>query len=135
MTRKKIPNNLVYSTFYRNDNPNEIGSCWHCGKKLIFKNRGTKKKNGIWQIDHYPVPYRDLEDQIFIGIKDPLNPVNLVPSCVQCNLSHKYEISKWYYCNQSQFPCKKKFFKKICIIFSSIYLFAITILFLYCKYF
>ena len=135
MTRKKIPNNIVYSTFYRNDNPNKIGNCWHCGKKIFFKKRGIKNKKGVWQIDHYPIPYRDLEDQVLIGIKDPLNPINLVPSCVKCNLSHENEISKWYYCNQSQFPCKKKFFKKLCMIITFVYLIIITLFFIYCKYF
>lgn len=134
MTRKKIPKNVIYSTFYRIDNPNNIGNCWHCGKKIIFKKRGNKNKKGIWQIDHYPIPYRDLEDQTLIGIKDPLNPINLVPSCVDCNLSHKNEISKWYYCNQSQFPCKKRFFKKVLTLIALLYLITITLLFIYCKY-
>ena len=134
MTRKKIPNNIVYSTFYRDDNPNKIGNCWHCGKRIFLKSRGNKDKRGVWQVDHYPVPYRDLEDQILIGIKDPLNPLNLVPSCVKCNLSHKNEISKWYYCNKSQFPCKKTFFKNLFLVIAIIYTFAITILYIYCKY-
>lgn len=134
MTRKKIPNHLVYSTFYRDDNPNKKGNCWHCGKKIYYKNRGIKNKKGIWQIDHYPVPYRDIEDQIIIGIKDPLNPKNLVPSCVGCNLSHKNEISKWYYCNHSQFPCKRNFFRKLLLLIIILYTITISILYLYCKY-
>lgn len=128
MTRRKIPKKIVYQTFNRIDNPNSKGHCWHCGKKLIFKNR----KN--WHVDHYPVQYKDIENQIIIGITDPLNPKNLVPSCSSCNLSHKYEISRWYFCNNSQFPCKKKLGKQIIIILIFIYLISITYLYFNCRF-
>ena len=29
---------------------------------------------------------------------------------VSKNLMNKFEISRWYYCNNSQFPCKKNLF-------------------------
>ncbi len=136
MPRKNIPKQLVYSTFHRIDNPNRIGHCWHCGKKIKYKNRGNKKdKKGVWQIDHYPVPYRDIESQLCIGITDSNDPNNLVPACMKCNLSHQYEISKWYYCNNSQFPCKKYFYKKVVQIIIFIYIITITSFFIYCKYF
>ena len=61
-------------------------------KKINFKNRGNTKKRGVWQVDHYPVPYRDIESQILIGITNTNDPSNLVPSCMECNLSHKFEI-------------------------------------------
>ena len=136
MPRKNIPKQLIYSTFHRTDNPYKIGHCWHCGKKIKYKNRGNKKdKNGVWQMDHYPVPYRDIESQLCFGITDSNDPNNLVPACIQCNLSHQYEISKWYYCNTSQFPCKKHFYKKVCQIFIVIYIITITSFFIYCRYF
>lgn len=135
MPRKNIPKKLVYSTFNRIDNPHNVGNCWHCGKKLIFKNRcNNKKKKGVWQIDHYPVAYRDIENQLLIGITDPNYSKNLVPACIECNLSHKFEISRWYYCNTSQFPCKKNFFKKLFQIIIIGYTIVITCFFIYCKY-
>lgn len=134
MTRKTLSKKLIASTFNRNDNPNTIGHCWHCGKQLIFKNRGNTKKRGVWQVDHYPVPYRDIESQILIGITDVNDASNLVPSCMECNLSHKFEISRWYYCNNSQFPCKKTFFKKLFYIISLLYTLIITAFFIYCRY-
>ena len=135
MPRKNIPKRLVYLTFHRTDNPNTVGHCWHCGKKIKFKSRGDNKNNKyVWQVDHYPVPYRDIESQLLIGVTNPNDPKNLVPACKQCNLSHKYEISKWYYCQASQFPCKKYFFKKLISIIIIIYTVIITCFFIYCRY-
>ena len=135
MGRKKIPKQIIYNTFYRLDNPNRIGHCWHCGKRIYFKNRSSQKKNGAWQIDHHPIPYRDIEDQVLIGIINPNYEKNLVSACLECNLSHKYENSKIYYCNNSQFPCKKKFIKKICIIIIIIYSLIISLFFIKYNYF
>jgi hypothetical protein len=136
MPRKNIPKQLAYSTFHRTDNPNRIGHCWHCGKKIKFKNRSNNKnKKYVWQIDHYPVPYRDIESQLLVGITDSNDPNNLVPACIKCNLSHQYEISKWYYCNSSQFPCKKRFFTKLGKIIIISYTIVITCFFIYCRYF
>lgn len=126
MTNKKrphFPKKLVKLTFNRIDNPNGQGSCWHCGKKLVFKNR-KKGLRGGWHMDHYPVPYRDIENQFCLGITDSNNANNLVPSCVNCNVSHKYEKSLWYCCNRSQCKCER-----CCtciIIFLLLLLFIIT---------
>ena len=81
--------------------------CYHCGKRL---NEYSRKE---WHVDHHPVVFRDIRDQFCCGVVDPLDLENLVPSCVKCNLSHEYEIKKWYYCYQSQFPCKKKVWRRI----------------------
>ena len=135
MGRKKIPKKTVYNTFYRLDNPKRVGNCWHCGKKIFYKNRSAKKKKGAWQIDHYPVTYRDIEDQVLLGITNPNYEKNLVPACLECNLSHQYEKRKIYYCNKSQFPCKKKVIFKVFLIILLIYSLVVSGFFIYCKYF
>ena len=103
--RPNFPKKLIKHTFNRFDNPKGLGHCWHCGKKLVFKNR-KKGLRGAWHMDHYPVVYRDIESQIIFGVTDPNDPKNLVPACVNCNLSHKYEKSLWYCCNRSQCKCE-----------------------------
>jgi hypothetical protein len=105
MTRPKFSKKLIEETFNRADNPKGKGLCWHCGKKLTFKNR-TFGLRSAWHMDHYPVVYRDIENQCCIGITNPNNPTNLVPSCISCNLTHKYEKNKWYYCGRSQCKCE-----------------------------
>ena len=97
---KKLAMEILLSTGKR---------CYHCGEKLNAEKRNT------WHIDHHPVVFADIRDQICFGVTDPLERTNLVPSCVRCNVSHKYEISRWYYCNQSQFPCKRRFWKRALI--------------------
>lgn len=51
------------------------GYCWHCGKKLAFKNYGRPSERGAWEIDH-SVP-------ISRGGTEYLR--NLVPACIKCN--------------------------------------------------
>ena len=53
-----------------------MGKCWHCNKRIYFNNRKHGLK-GAWHIDHYPVVYRDIENQCCIGITDPLLVSNL----------------------------------------------------------
>ena len=130
MPRKKIPQKLVFKTFHRIDNPHTVGHCWHCGKKIVFEQRSSGNKSGVWQVDHFPVPHRDIENQICCGVTDTLDPVNLVPACKKCNLSHKFEIPKWYYCQHYQCPCKKPFFIKCGISILMLYLVVITTLYL-----
>ena len=119
--RNNFPKKLVINTFNRIDNPNRKGHCWHCGKKLVFKNR-KKGLRGAWHMDHYPVVYRDIESQIIFGVTDSNDPKNLVPACVSCNLSHKYEKSLWYCCNRSQCKCE------ICCSIKIAFLFIIILL-------
>jgi len=53
------------------------GYCWHCGKKLAWKNYGKRDKRGSWEVDHgHPVSR---------GGTDYLR--NLVPACIECNRS------------------------------------------------
>ena len=68
----------------RPDNPNGEGNCWHCGTPLDASK---------FHVDHHPVAYRDIEDQICFGVTDPKDMTNLVPSCPTCNTSHAHEIS------------------------------------------
>lgn len=102
--RKKWPRKLVIDVFNKPNNPHGINKCWHCGKNLIFKSR-SHGQPGAWHIDHYPVQYVDIESQICCGITDQLDINNLVPSCIECNISHKYEKKYIYFCNRSQCCC------------------------------
>ena len=83
------------------------GRCHHCGKKLDRNNRSS------WHIDHFPVRYSDIQGQICCGVTDPLDERNLVPSCVPCNLSHRFEKKYWHYCGRSQLPCRRKVWKRV----------------------
>jgi len=85
----------------------KVGKCWHCNKRIYFSNR-KHGLNGAWHIDHYPVVYRDIENQCCIGITNPLLVSNLVPSCAECNISHKYEKSYKIFCGRSQCLCERK---------------------------
>jgi 5-methylcytosine-specific restriction endonuclease McrA len=53
------------------------GYCWHCGKKLAWKNYGLLGKRGAWEVDHSRPLAR--------GGTDYLR--NLVSSCIECNRS------------------------------------------------
>ena len=83
--------------------------CFHCKKKIVFSQRRPKDGKFYWEIDHYPVQYSDIKNQCCIGVTDPLDLDNLVPSCGYCNKSHKFENKNSYCCciKSSQFPCKK----------------------------
>tara|TARA_Y100000589_G_C27100201_1_gene607700 strand:- start:412 stop:744 length:333 start_codon:yes stop_codon:yes gene_type:complete len=85
------------------------GKCFHCKKKIVLSQRRPKDGKFYWEIDHYPVQYCDIKNQCCIGITDPLDLDNLVPSCGYCNKSHNFENKNIYCCciKSSQFPCKK----------------------------
>lgn len=53
------------------------GCCWHCGKKLSFKNYGIIGARGGWEVDH--------SNPLSRGGTDYFR--NLVPSCIPCNRS------------------------------------------------
>ena len=110
MVYRKNYSKKIVDEVYKKTN----GRCYHCNKKLIYKYRLPSQSNNYWNIDHYPVKYKDIENQCCIGVTDQLDLNNLVPSCGYCNKSHKYEINNNYCCGlykSSQFPCKK-----ICLI-------------------
>ena len=109
--RKKWPAGLEKEIFDKTS-----GKCYHCNKKLVFNHRKKTDGRGAWNMDHYPVVYRDIEDQICCGITNQHDPNNIVAACVDCNKSHKHEKKYWCYCGDSQFPCKKKFFIKLYLI-------------------
>jgi len=127
MTRKNYPKKLIFQIFNRNDNPFGTRKCWHCGKQLVFNHRKISDGRGAWHVDHFPVPHKDIESQYCCGITDTLEPKNLVPSCVNCNISHKFESSKWYFCNRSQICCTKK-----CVY--QIYIFLLCAVFFFIGY-
>jgi len=51
------------------------GYCYHCGKKLAWRNYGEVTRKAAWEVDH-SIPKSK-------GGTDHLN--NLVPSCISCN--------------------------------------------------
>ena len=61
------------------------GYCHHCQVQL------QREPRSGWHIDHFPVAYRDIEDQVCWGVRDPRDPRNLVVSCPACNMSHAHE--------------------------------------------
>ena len=80
------------------------GRCFHC-------NAALSADSGDWDIDHYPVVYRDIEDQCWCWpcgtVTDPLDITNLQPSCAKCNRSHKYERKIWCFCGHTQLRIRK----------------------------
>ncbi len=53
------------------------GYCWHCGKKLAWKNYAMRYDRGAWEVDH--------SNPVSRGGTDYLR--NLVPACIECNRS------------------------------------------------
>ena len=111
MGRPKWPKDYPLIVFNKTN-----GTCYHCDKKIIFEQRIKKQGPNYWEIDHYPVKYKDIRNQCCIGVTDSLDIDNLVPSCGPCNKSHKFEVNNTYCCciKSSQFPCKK--INSCCII-------------------
>tara|TARA_Y100001970_G_C13907424_1_gene686783 strand:- start:19 stop:453 length:435 start_codon:yes stop_codon:yes gene_type:complete len=141
MPRKKWPKRLVnevfdktlFSTKYSNSSNNyckiskfDTAYCWHCGKTIVRGKRTAKDGQQAWHIDHYPVQFVDIENQICCGVTDQHDITNLVPSCVLCNVSHQYERKHCYYCGRSQCLCTKK-----CMIITSTILFILFLFFLF----
>ena len=89
----------------RSDNPHGAKTCWHCGLPLI---------GDSFDVDHYPATLRDIEDQMCIGVTDPKDGRNLVPSCRNCNRSHRYEVVRWH--GYSQWPCKRSPMVRACAL-------------------
>ena len=55
----------------------------HCQAQL------QREPRSGWHIDHFPVAYRDIEDQVLRRARR--GPRNLVVSCPACNMSHAHE--------------------------------------------
>ena len=62
------------------------GYCYHCEKKLVWRNYGVKDGKGGWEVDH-SIPKSK-------GGTDHLN--NLVPSCIPCNRNKGDQTSRQY---------------------------------------
>ena len=80
------------AVYYKTNNPYKVGHCWHCGFyyhliKVILHSTGI--------LTIIPA-YKDIENQCCIGVSDPLDINNLVPSCIECNVGHRFE--KKYKC-------------------------------------
>lgn len=94
MPRPRWPQGVVDTVVDRGN-----GQCHHCHKVIDT----AVRKN--FHIDHFPVVYADIEDQACCGVRDPLDVNNLVLSCPQCNMSHKYERTDR--CGHSQYRCRR----------------------------
>ena len=75
------------------------GTCFHCKKVL----------EGTWHCDHHPVLWRDVEDQACWGVRDGKDLSNVVPACVECNCSHKYERTPYCCGRYSQPRCRQSY--------------------------
>lgn len=94
--RPAWPTHLRALVRARSDKLHPAGHCWHCGVPLVGRD---------WDVDHFPIPFRDIFDQLCCGVTDPRAPKNLVPSCRSCNRSHRAEApNQWYFCGRTQ-PC------------------------------
>lgn len=94
------PAELVRQVYFRPGGPRgAVGRCWHCGRDLPWDRDAPRG----WHVDHWPVALRDIRRQVLVGVTDPLRRDNLVPSCVECNTSHRHERVGWHGC--TQFPC------------------------------
>lgn len=96
MPRPKFTLTERAAVLARPDNPHGAGCCWHCGRDL---------SNVKWHVDHHPVRYADIEDQVCWGVRDPRAMDNLVGSCIHCNTSHRHESTAW--CGHSQCRCTR----------------------------
>ena len=65
---------------------------------VFFKKRTARDGPNAWHMDHYPIPYSDIENQFCCGITDERDLSNVVPACVSCNMSHIFEDhnGRWY---------------------------------------
>lgn len=94
MPRPRFTKKERSEIFEKDGNPHGQESCWHCGSSITLDN---------FHVDHFPVTYKDIENQVCIGVTDPKMMSNLVPSCPRCNTSHKFESNAW--CGRSQVRC------------------------------
>lgn len=93
----------------RSDNPHGVNHCWHCGTSLL--------EEGTWHVDHHPIPYRDIWDQLCCGVTDEHALHNLKPTCVSCNTSHAFEPrDRRLFCGRTQPCCLKSVFRRVCLI-------------------
>ena len=60
------------------------GRCYHCGKKLAWKNYGVPGERGSWEVDH--------SNPKVLGGTNYLR--NLFPACVSCNRSKEAQTSR-----------------------------------------
>lgn len=110
MARKKWPKKLVQQIW-----DSSGGVCHHCGCRLQPEVDGRR----AWHLDHFPVPYRDIENNacapcisVCGGVSDPMDPRNLVASCPTCNLSHAHESTAC--CGHAQLYCSCTLAWKVC---------------------
>jgi F0F1-type ATP synthase assembly protein I len=67
------------------------GRCYHCKQELPSKNIHPRE----YDIDHFPIPFRDIEDNVLpsfmLKVNSSTDENNIVASCRACNRSHLYE--------------------------------------------
>jgi hypothetical protein len=93
--RPKWPNGFAQKIYDR-----QSGRCYHCHKDNLGPRDPEKGQHRLYDLDHYPISYKDLSDNLLPRIKiltlcvivtDPLDPENIVASCQNCNRSHLFE--------------------------------------------
>lgn len=97
------------------------GVCKHCKEKLPDKEIKPRQ----YDIDHHPIPYRDIADNscpsFCLKVNDPMDENNLIPAHIKCNRSGNFELNgKFYYCNKTQCFCPKR--KACCSVWVLIFL-------------
>ena len=125
MARPRWTKKMLDEIWNRSDNPHSVGHCWHCGKTIHRDHRTTQ--DDAWHVDHYPVTFKDIEAQLCCGVTDAYELSNLVPSCRDCNISHKFERKNCF--GRSQVPCLKTFWYRVFFFISycSIFFFGFVI--------
>ena len=72
------------------------GCCFHCGVALPADDTGRRR----WDVDHHPVPFREIADQLCCGVRDTLDESNLVASCIACNRGGTHERAQACRCHR-----------------------------------
>lgn len=91
---------------------------WRAGDRLqVLENGGYRCRHcktllGLdqaWDMDHFPVPWRDIEDQCCCGVTNGRDLSNVVPACKECNRTHRYERKGvWCFCGRTQHCCCRR---------------------------
>jgi 5-methylcytosine-specific restriction endonuclease McrA len=62
------------------------GRCYHCGKHIVWKNYGSVRSRGAWEVDRSNPRARRGTNQFS----------NLVPSCITCNREKGVQTSRQF---------------------------------------
>ena len=105
MRRRRFSKHLLKEIYAKSN-----GNCHHCNKMLPWIPGSPR----VWHVDHHPVAFRDIADQVMFGITDPMDVSNLVASCRSCNVSHRFEKKNVF--GRTQLPFKRKWVERTTFI-------------------